>query len=74
MPENQSEVAKLRNEIEATCFSINLVFHGFTRKASHSIINNQYKSLDKQRERLATIIGEEAATETVYDTYNTIVQ
>ncbi len=74
MLENRSDIAKLRSEIEATCISMNLVFHGFTQKASHRIINSQYQSLDQQRNRLATIIGEEAATETVYDTYNAIVR
>ncbi len=74
MSENRSEVAKLRAEIESVCFSMNLALHGLAQKASHSIINNQYKSLDQQRDRLAIMIGEEAATEAVYDTYNAIVQ
>ncbi len=74
MPENQSEVARLRQEIETMCFSMSLALHGFAHKTSHRIINNQYKSLNQQRDRLATIIGEEAATETVYDIYNAIVQ
>ncbi len=73
MPENQSNVAELRSEIEATCVSMQLLFNGYAQKASHRIISNQYKSLDQQRDRLATIIGEEAATETICETYNTIV-
>ncbi len=74
MQEHRSEVAKLRAEIESACFSMNLALHGLAQKASHKIINNQYKSLDQQRERLATIVGEEVATEMVYDTYNSIVK
>ncbi len=74
MPENQSEVAKLKQEIESVCFSMNLALHGFAQRASHRIISHQYRTLDQQRDQLATLIGEEAASETVYDTYNRVIR
>ncbi len=73
MTKDQSQVARLKQEIEATCASMQLLFNGYAQKASHKIITNQYKTLDQQCSHLATLVGEEAATETICKTYNTIV-
>jgi hypothetical protein len=70
---NQSEVAQLKQEIEAICYSLSLKFNGFAHKATHRIISKQYQALDNHREDLADLVGEEQATEITYDIYNKVV-
>ncbi len=73
MATEHSHVAKLRQEIEATCQSMQLALNGFAQKAPHYVTTHQYATLDRQRTDLATLIGEEAAIETVCETYNTVI-
>ncbi len=74
MSTNQSHVAKLREEIEATCVSMNLALNGFAQKAPHYVTTHQYATLDQQRTHLATLIGEEQALDAVCETYNTVLR
>ncbi len=74
MKDNISAVAQIRQEIEATCSSMNQLFHGFAQKAPHWVVRMQYQTLDNNRDRLAQLVGDQEATETLCETYNKIIQ
>lgn len=68
-----SEVAKLRAQIEAVCYSMNLGLSGYAISARHDIIRNKYRQLDTCHQGLKKLVGEEQATEIVCNTYDQII-
>jgi hypothetical protein len=71
---NQSEIARLREQIRLECEALNLGLYGFSITAKHDIIANRYRSLDDHRNALSDLVGEEEATETVVTIYNKVVR
>ena len=71
---NNSEVARLREQIELTCQAMHLGMHGYAAVASHQTITNSYKTLGQHQEQLATFVGPEEAERIVVETYNRVMR
>lgn len=56
-----SEVARIRQQIEAECEAMRLAMYGYAVVASHKVIENRYKSLGKRQEELEQHVGKEEA-------------
>lgn len=69
---NQSEVARIRRQIELETEAIALAMNGLATVASHAAINTRYNNLGKAKQELASIVGEEA-TDTMTDAYKRII-
>jgi hypothetical protein len=69
-----SEVARLRQQIEAECKALRLAMYGYAVVSSHKAISHRYRLLDRYRGQLATHVGEEQATDMMNETYNQIVR
>ncbi len=69
----QSEVARIREQIEVECESLHRALYDFATMASHDIINQKYDSLGQQQEQLGQIIGEQASREVLCDVYMRVV-
>ncbi len=70
---NQSEVARIRRQIELEAEALALAMSGPAIMASHAAIDARYRNLGKAKEELASIVGEEEATDTMTDTYKRII-
>jgi len=68
-----SELVKLREQIELECQAIQHLMH-FSAFASHRVITRRYRNLDRCRDKLKSLVGEEQATSIVVDTYNQLVK
>lgn len=71
---SQSEVARLRQQIEAECEVLRLIMHAPAAVASHDVIRNRYRSIDGFRDKLAVIVGEQESTDIAVETYVRIVK
>lgn len=70
---NKSEVAQLLWRIEKNCEAMQRIMQDSGFSASHRSINRRYQALGKLEDRLAQHIGERAATDALYDTYNRVM-
>jgi len=68
-----SEVARLREQIERECQAMQQAMYGYAEVAKHQIINYRYNVIGKYRDRLETLVGEEAATTIVVEVYNKVI-
>lgn len=68
-----SEVTRLRKQIDEEAAAIALAMNGPAITASHAAIQARYNNLGKVKDELSSIVGEEAATETMQDAYKRIV-
>lgn len=66
---NQSEVARLRGQIEAECKAMQQGMTGFAQSAAHRFIQQKYENLGATQQQLAQIVGEEEATNFMTETY-----
>ncbi len=64
-----SELARLREQIELECQALQHMMQ-FSAVASHRSINRRYRSLDRCRDQLKPLVGEDQATNIVVDIYN----
>ncbi len=71
---SQSEVARLRQNIESTCQAMNRALNGFSVSARHEIIHNKYRALGVYQEQLEKLVGQDEALTTMVETYNKIVK
>lgn len=69
-----SEVARLRQAIEAECESIHLAMHAFRMTASHDVINSRYNGIGNYMEELKLLVGEQEAARIAVETYIQIVE
>ncbi len=60
---NQSEVARLMQQIDAECESARLAMTGYAEVARHEVITARMESMGRLHEELGELIGEERATE-----------
>lgn len=67
---SQSEVARLRQQIELECEAMQRALSGFAITASHTIINQKYASIGAAQQQLAALVGEEEATAIMVEAYN----
>ncbi len=67
-----SEVARLREQIEAECESLRML-RLFSTTASHEIISAKFGVLDQHYQQLIDIVGEPEATEISVTIYNTVM-
>ncbi len=67
-----SEVARLRQQIEAECRSLQML-RFFSVNASHEIISAKFALLDKHYQQLIGVVGEAEATELSVTIYNTVM-
>jgi len=64
-----SELARLREQIELECQALQNMMQ-FSAVASHRSITRRYRSLDRCRDQLKPLVGEDQATNIVVDIYN----
>lgn len=68
---SQSEVARLRLQIERECEASWLALHGLTSGvAQHEVISSRLRRIDTYHEQLSTLIGDENATALVCEVFN----
>lgn len=67
--ENRSEVAQLRQQIELECEAMQQALTGFAQSASHQFIHQKYANLEIAQHQLATLVGEEEATNIMVSVY-----
>jgi hypothetical protein len=63
---SMSEVARIRERIELECQAL-ADMQLFSATASHRSIRRRYDNLDRHRERLSALVGEQEATKIVVD-------
>ena len=68
-----SEIARIREQIELECQALANLMQ-FSAVASHHSIKRRYENLDRQREQLSALVGEQQATQIVVDIYNEKVE
>ena len=73
MEECQSEVARIRKQIELECQALHLALYGYATVTSHKIINHRYDNLGRYQDELSTLVGKEKALEVVVQTYNEVL-
>jgi hypothetical protein len=70
----ESEVARLRQQIEDECLALRRCFYGVAIRAPHWLISCKYSALDRYNDELAEHIGQEEAITTVLEIYNSILK
>lgn len=65
--EGKSEVAALRQRIALECQAAYQALHAPALTASHTFINARLASVQKHKEKLAHLVGEQQATELVLE-------
>ena len=58
---NQSEVARLKEQIEAEITALHLLMHGPAIVSKHELINHTYQHLGCYQQQLARHVGTDAA-------------
>lgn len=66
---HQSEVARLRQQIDDECEAMQQAMNGFAQTASHAFINQKYDNLGAAQDQLEQLVGEDAAAQIVVETY-----
>jgi hypothetical protein len=64
---SESEISKLRAQLDEDAKNLRLLAHGYKTVGSHQIISHAYDRLGATHERLAILIGEHAAMQTLVD-------
>jgi hypothetical protein len=67
-----SELARLRKQRELECQALQRLTH-FSEVASHRSVERRYRNLDRWRDQLAPLVGEEQATGMGVAIYNQVV-
>jgi hypothetical protein len=70
----ESEVARLRRQIELECEALERMAHGFAAVASHAAIMRKYRRIGACQEELARVVGEEASIDMMTGIYNEVVK
>ncbi len=73
MQKNLSEVARLRAQIALECEAIRRVFEEPALVASHAAIDARYRKLGTHQSELEQQIGEQEATQTLFEIYQHVV-
>ncbi len=73
LPQGKSEMARLLWSIEQNCEAMQRVMRDPGFSSSHEAIRKRYTALGLREERLATIVGKEAATHMMCNIYNEVM-
>jgi hypothetical protein len=66
---SQSEVARIRAQIELECEAMERGFRGFAITARHDFINHRLSQIGACQEQLEQLVGEDEARKVVAETY-----
>src|SRR5258708_39995409 len=66
---NNSEIARIREQIELESAAMKFALYGFATVAKHEFISHKYDPIGKCQEQLGALVGEEEATATPGQTY-----
>ena len=69
----ESDVARVRRQIEEECQAMNLAMTGFAIVGRHKFISHKYKILDQYHTELSELVGKTAALEFICKTYNRVM-
>lgn len=72
MNNNQSEVARMRQQIDLEIEALQRIMSGFAVVASHEIIQSHYDRIGVCHEELVPLIGEEKATDILCEGMNSL--
>lgn len=67
---NQSEVARLIQQLDAECEAARLAMHGYAEVSKHEVITARMERMGALHEELKEIVGEEEATEVLVKAMN----
>src|SRR5258708_1384118 len=70
---NNSEVARIRQQIELESAAMKFAMYGFATVAKHDFISHKYEAIGKCQEQLETLVSEEEATDITVQTYNQVM-
>lgn len=70
---NQSEVARLRQQIELECQALQNL-SGVAAGASHAMITHKYQMIEHNQAQLASLVGEKEAKKITYEAYVIVMQ
>jgi hypothetical protein len=74
MSSNQSDVARLREQIEREYEAMQQVMYGPAMVARHDIISHSYKAVGTYQHELASIVGNEQATDIMCQAYYQVIE
>ena len=66
---NNSEIARIRQQIELESVAMQLAMSGFATVAKHEFISRKYDAIGKCQEQLQTLTGEQEATQITVEAY-----
>lgn len=67
---NQSEVARLIQQLDAECEAARLAMHGYAEVAKHAYITSRMERMGALHEELRAIVGEEEAVKVLVKAMN----
>jgi hypothetical protein len=70
---NNSEVARIRQQIELESAAMKFAMDGFATVAKHDFISHKYEAIGTCQEQLETLVSEEEATDITVQTYNQVM-
>ena len=70
---NNSEIARIRQQIELESAAMKFAMYGFATVAKHEFISHKYDAIGKCQEQLGTLVSEEEATDITVQTYNQVM-
>ncbi|MFL5692309.1 MAG: hypothetical protein ACJ795_10925 [Ktedonobacteraceae bacterium] len=70
---NNSEIARIREQIELESAAMKFALYGFATVAKHEFISHKYDAIGKCQEQLGALVGEEEATDITAQTYNYVM-
>src|SRR5258708_32673041 len=70
---NNSEVARIRQQIELESAAMKFAMDGCATVAKHEFISHKYDAIGKCQEQLGTLVSEEEATDITGQTYNQVM-
>ena len=63
LAQNKSDVARLKQQLDAECEAAQLAMHGYAEVAKHAIITHHMENVGMLHDELIERVGEEEATE-----------
>jgi hypothetical protein len=71
--DNQSEIARLRQQLAAECNAGWQALYGLASGvARHEVITARFRSMERTLQQLSELVGEDQATEALYEIYTTV--
>jgi hypothetical protein len=74
MSNHQSDVARLREQIELECEAMQQAMYGPAIVGRHNVIQSRYEAIGVYHNELAGLVGEEQASNMMVDAYSAVME